>query len=275
MKKRALRRFVQSEKWFWTCVGATALALVVFAVNAIVSDVDPANAWGVSYGTAAAVLMLVVAAWGIRRRTMRIRSTGKAQTWVQMHVYGGWLFLLLTLMHDGFRAPRGSLTAWLLFAAVWVSVSGILGVVLQKWVPRMLTSGTSIEVLYERVPELVEAVRVKAEELVAGAPDAIQDFYARNVARALLAPQSRWMYYIDVTGGLASRMKQFEYLRRVLQPVDQQTLDQLEKYYRTKLELDAHYTLQKSLRWWLYTHVPASLLLIVLAGIHIVSVIVY
>ena len=275
MKKRPLRRFVQSEKWFWASAVATALAIVVFIINALVAEIDPANAWGVAYGIVATVLMVILAAWAVRRRTMRIRSTGRAQTWVQAHVYGGWLFIVLTLMHSGFRAPRGSLTGWLLFSAIWVSVSGMFGVLLQKWIPRMLTSGVSIEVLYERVPELVDALRAKAEELVAGASEAIQDFYARNIARALRAPESRLMFFIDITGGIALRTKQFEYLRRLLTPEDQPKLDQLEKYFRTKLELDAHYTLQKALRWWLYLHVPVSLLLIVLAGIHIFSVIVY
>jgi len=275
MKKRPLRRLVQSERWFFSCAAASALAVVVFLLNVLLSEVDAGSRWGIAYGIAATVLLIVVAAWGVRRRTMRIRSTGSAQNWVQLHVYGGFLFLLLVLMHDGFRLPHGSLTGWLLLLSVWVTLSGLLGVFLQKWVPKMLTSGVSIEVLYERVPELVEAVRVKSEELVAGAPDAIQDFYARNIARTLRAPKSRWVYYVDVTGGIQSQTKQFEYLRRLLTPEDQQKLDQLEKYYKTKLELDAHYTLQKSLRWWLYAHAPASIVLLVLACIHIVSVVVY
>lgn len=275
MKKRPFRRLVQSEKWFLSCAAASALAVVVFLLNVLLSEVDAGSRWGIAYGIAATVLLFVVAAWGVRRRTMRIRSTGSAQNWVQLHVYGGFLFLLLVLMHDGFRLPHGSLTGWLLLLSVWVTLSGLLGVFLQKWVPKMLTSGVSIEVLYERVPELVEAVRVKSEELVAGAPDAIQDFYARNIARALRAPKSRWVYYVDVTGGIQSQTKQFEYLRRLLAPEDQQKLDQIEKYYKTKLELDAHYTLQKSLRWWLYAHAPVSLVLLVLACIHIVSVVVY
>jgi cytochrome b subunit of formate dehydrogenase len=39
--------------------------------------------------------------------------------------------------------------------------------------------------------------------------------------------------------------------------------------------LDAHYTLQKALRWWLYLHVPASLMLVLLVGLHVYAVIYY
>ncbi len=275
MNRRRLRRFVQSEKWFWSSVAASVLAVVVFVLNVLLSEVSPGSAWGLSYGIAAAVLLVLVAAWGVRRRTMRIRSTGKAQSWVQLHVYGGWLFLLLVLMHDGFRWPHGSLNAWLLVLAIWVTATGLIGVFLQKWVPRMLTSGTSVEVLYERVPELVDAIRAKAEELVQSSPEPVQDFYVRNVAPALRAPKSRWVYYIDVTGGIQSRTKQFAYLRRLLAHADQEKLDQLERFYRTKLEMDAHFTLQKSLRWWLYAHLPVSLVLLILTAIHVVSVIIY
>jgi hypothetical protein len=36
-----------------------------------------------------------------------------------------------------------------------------------------------------------------------------------------------------------------------------------------------HNTLQKPLRWWLYAHVPVSLVLVALVAIHLVTVLVY
>jgi hypothetical protein len=93
-----------------------------------------------------------------------------------------------------------------------------------------------------------------------------------NVAAALVAPQPRLIYYIDVTGGIQSRVKQFEFLRRVLSANEKETLDKIQDMYKTKLELDAHYSLQRALRWWLYTHVPLSLVLLLMIALHVWAV---
>ena len=91
----------------------------------------------------------------------------------------------------------------------------------------------------------------------------------------LATPQTRLIYYLDVTGGIQARTEQFDYLRALLPADEQQKLDDLQAMYKTKLEIDAHYTLQKALRWWLYLHVPVSLVLIVLLALHIFAVVYY
>ncbi len=95
------------------------------------------------------------------------------------------------------------------------------------------------------------------------------------MAASLAGPKVRVIYYFDITGGSQNRTRQLNYLRRHLSSKEKKTLAQLEAYYKTKLELDAHYTLQKALRFWLYLHVPASLALIVLVGLHIYSILYY
>ena len=96
-----------------------------------------------------------------------------------------------------------------------------------------------------------------------------------KLTKSLLGPKVRLIYYIDITGGIQSEVKQFNYLSKLLSAEGKQRLGQLQSYYKTKLELDAHYTLQKALRWWLYLHVPLSLVLIFLVGLHVYSVIYY
>jgi hypothetical protein len=215
---------------------------------------------------------------GMRRRMNKIALTfglGRAQSWLQLHMYGGVLFLLLVFMHSGFHIPRGILTCWLWILSIWVTASGIFGVFLQKWIPKILTSGLAIEVVYERIPELIEEIRDKANALVQTCADPVKDFYRRNVAFALLAPQPRLIYCLDITGGIQARIKQFEYVRGILSPEEKKKLNKLEAFYKTKLEIDAHYTLQTILRWWLYTHVPLSLVLVILVGLHLFAVLYY
>jgi len=272
---KRLKKWVASPVWFRRFVLTSALCGGVFVLNGVIAEIRPSNIWGLSYGIAATVL-LVGAAWlGVRRRTTRtslMLGFGTAQTWLQLHVYGGALFLLLTLMHSGFHFPTGMLNWWLWILSIWVTFSGIFGVLLQKWIPKILTSGLANEALYERIPELVMEIRGKAEALMQTCSDPLRDFYRKQIALAFAEPQRRWIYYLDITGGAHDRLKQIEYLRNVLSVEEREKLGKLESLFKAKLELDAHFTLQKMLRWWLYLHVPVSIILLILVGFHIFTI---
>lgn len=265
-------KWVQSPLWFLGFWIAVAVCLIVYLLNVLVADVRPGNVWGLSYGITAAVLYVAVFFWAIKRRTMRVRALGRAWYYLQFHVYGGTLALLLMFMHIGFNTPQGVLTTWLWVLSIWTVASGLLGIVIQKWIPTLLTSGLSTEVHYDRIPELIVDLRERAEKLVAGAHHATRDFYQRNLAPALATPRTRPIYFFDVTGGIQTKTRQFEHLHDVLPEDEQEKLDELREMYQTKLEIDAHYTLQKVLRWWLYLHVPISIIVLVLLGFHIFTV---
>jgi hypothetical protein len=271
---RWYNRWVQSPRWFWGFWIAVGVCLAVYAVNAVVGRTHPSTVWGLGYGIAAAVLFVSVFAYALRRRTMRFRP-GRTWYYLQGHVYGGALFLLFVLMHTGFRAPHGVLTWWLWLLSLWVVGSGLFGVVLQKWIPMLLNSGLSIEVHYDRIPDLTADLRQRAETLATSCDYAVREFYRKTLAPALAAPQARLIYYFDITGGAEARAEQFEYLRALLPDDEQDKLDTLQAMYKTKLEIDAHYTLQKALRTWLYLHVPVSIVLIVLLALHIFAVVYY
>jgi hypothetical protein len=268
---KSLQRFVRSPQWTYAFVVAVVLCVLAYLVNGLVSEVNAGNWWGLTYGMLATALMLGAALYGIRRRKLNT-DIGKSRTWVQFHIYGGTVFMLLIFMHSGFHLPSGMMNWWLWLLSLWVTVSGIVGVALQKWIPKLLTSGLAIEAIYEQIPELVAQIRDRAEKLAGTCADPVRDFYQRNVAGAMAGPNPRAIYYIDITGGIQSRMKQFEYLRQFVSGGEREKVDELSSLYKTKLELDAHYTLQKALRWWLYTHVPISLVLIVLVALHVYAV---
>jgi hypothetical protein len=257
---------------------AVIMCGVAFLLNVTFADVRPSNVWGLTYGTLAAILMAGLALLGARRRMTKFAlraGLGKAQAWLQFHLYGGALCLLLTFMHTGFRQPHGILTWWLWFLSLWVTASGLLGVILQKWIPRLLASGLAIEVVYERIPELIKEIGEKVNALIETCAEPVKDFYQKKLIMALATPRPRLIYCIDITGGIQSRLKQFDYLRGFLPSAEKEKLSKLEAFYKTKLEIDAHYTLQRILRLWLYIHVPASLVLLVLLGLHLFAVLYY
>ncbi len=269
--KLQLDRYVSSPEWAIAFSVATVVCCLVYALNALLSEINPGNGWGLSYGIISSLLMFGAGLYAVRRRMLN-RDLGNSNVWVQFHVYGGTLAGLLVLMHTGFRWPHGPFNSLLWFLSMWVTASGLFGVLLQRWIPRILSSGLSIEAAYERIPELVAQLRERAEKLVASCTDPIKDFYRTNLASTLATPEARLIYYIDVTGGVQSRVKQFEFLRRVLSSDEKEILDKIQRIYKSKLELDAHYSLQRSLRWWLYTHVPLSFVLLFMIVLHIFAV---
>ncbi len=254
--------------------GATA-AGAALAVNLTIADFVPGNSWSVGYGVAATALLLLAAGYGARRRMMRTASRwrgGSASGWLALHLWGGGLFLVLVLMHSGFRLPSGQVTGWLWVLSWWTVLSGLVGRLLQRWIPRLLASGLSTEVLYERIPELVADLRERAARAVDGAHESVVALWERRLADELAAPRRRALYFVDITGGAARRLKPFRYLQRLLAEDDRERLAELERLYRAKLEIDAQYTLQSALRWWLYLHVPTSIVLLALLAVHLYAV---
>ena len=70
-------------------------------------------------------------------------------------------------------------------------------------------------------------------------------------------------------------MRSFDHLRQFLDDDDAKRVEDLRGLVRAKIEMDAHYTLQKALRWWLYGHIPVAVALAVLVLFHVWTVFYY
>ena len=265
---------VKSQSWFFGFLTSVGVCLALSLLNGWMSGFHPGNPWGIGYGIAASVLLLGALFYGARRRAPR-KGPGSLRNWLQLHVYGGSLFLLLVLMHSGFRFPSGVLAWGLWTLSIWTVASGMLGVLIQKWIPRLLTEGLATEVHYDRIGELVASIGSRAKALVEVSGTPIQEFYEENLAAVMSLPRPRLIYFVDITGGIQSQARRFKYLRKFLTAEEQTRLDELESLFMTKVELDAHYTLQRALRWWLYSHIPFSLILAVLVAFHVFSILYY
>jgi hypothetical protein len=69
------------------------------------------------------------------------------------------------------------------------------------------------------------------------------------------------------------RIAEFDSLRSFMDEADRQRLEQLQTLLVKKIELEAHYTWQTVLRWWLLVHVPAAMLLLAAVVAHVIVVI--
>jgi hypothetical protein len=257
-------------KWFLVFAWTALSGVLIYAVIRFLFGWSPADTGGLAFGIAAAVLMTLEILYALRRRLL-IRPLNTGQNWLQAHVYGGALAALFVLIHTGFRWPHGTFGLLLLLLTVLTTISGLLGVVGQKIVPPTLANmGT--EAIYERIPEMVAGLRDEAAQAASGASDRLQRFYGTRVQPALAGPAMAWSYLVDVRSDRDRRIAEFDSLRSFMDDADRQRLEQLQTLLVKKIDLEAHYTWQTVLRWWLFVHVPAAMLLFALLIGHIAAV---
>ena len=196
-----------------------------------------------------------------------------ASTWLQIHLYAGWLACVVFALHAGLRPPGGRLELVLWLAFLLVALSGIFGLWLSRWLPpRLARSGESL--VYERIPRLRHEVEAEVLALVRQAEKETQsttlaDFYLRVLAGyfarrpPLLAP---------LAGDDARHHRvitELAALRRFLNPRESALADQLGELLEAKRNLDAQWAGQRLLKLWLFVHIPLTYGLLVLVGAHV------
>ncbi len=202
-----------------------------------------------------------------------------ASTWLQIHVYAGWITCFVFLLHTGARLPGGRLETLLWVCFIFVAASGVFGLWLSRWLPpRLARSGESL--IYERIPLLRHRLETEAKALVHQAETetkstTLADFYVRVMGGyfvrhpALLASLAGdEAEHHDVKRELAA-------LRRFLNEREIVLADQLEVLLEAKRNLDCQLAGQRLLKLWLLVHIPLTYGLLVLAGAHVWLVLQY
>jgi len=260
--------------WLAATAAVAASALALGAVVTWWRGWSPGDWWGMSFGIAATALMVIAALYPLRRR-LTIWPLRTAQAWLQFHVYGSTLSAIFVLIHIGFRWPAGQFGWWLLGLTIWTTVSGIFGVMLQKWVPVILADQLTVEAIFERIPELVASRHREADTLMNDAPDVMRRFYVSQVRPTLAQLSPSWSYLVDAHSGRERRLSAFDHIQAFIPEDQRNRLHDLQTLVVEKLELDAHFTLQRLLRLWPILHVPPALLLLAVVAIHIAAVVYY
>jgi hypothetical protein len=257
--------------WFRWSAAIAATCLLVYGVTVLWSPWAPGKLGGLISGTLAAGVFGIAGLYPLRRRLMGwpFRT---AQRWLQFHIYGGTIASLLVLVHMGFRWPAGKF-GWALFLlTVWTTVSGCIGVWLQKWIPMAIVNNLSVEVIAERIPELIGRLQAQADKVVQDASEMLERVYRSEVRPLLAGVNPSWSYLFDIRGSREQRMLPLQHVAQFLSEEERVRLADLQAIFAEKTELDAHATLQRTLRLWLVFHTPPSMLLLGLLAIHIASV---
>jgi hypothetical protein len=90
---------------------------------------------------------------------------GPRRVWLRGHIWLGLLSAVFLLCHSGFRWG-GTLEILLWAAVLGVLATGIVGLLLQQFVPRIITTRVQAEGPYEQIPHLCRVMRQNADALV-------------------------------------------------------------------------------------------------------------
>jgi hypothetical protein len=258
--------------WMLATLALLALSLVIYVLFAVRAPSGPrgGSALGLTFGIAGYALMLYAGLLGARKK-VPVWRLGRAQTWMRGHIWLGLLSLPLILFHGGF-AFRGPLTAVLMWLFFIVIGSGVIGALVQHYVPRMLTSRVPMETIYEEIPHVRQQLRDEADQLVENLGDEAEhddkvrfrEAYRSNIRPFLEAPQR-------AGAALADEQKSalvFEALFRTVPVVLHPVLTDIQSICEEERQLIRQRKIYHWLHVWLLVHVPLSIALLVLGGVH-------
>jgi hypothetical protein len=229
-------------------------------------------------GYALFAVILSLAFFKARKRLL-VLPLGTVREWMLGHVVLGAVSVPLYFQHTRGLWPDGRYEQAIAFAFYAVTLSGTAGYALQRLLPRRLADIEG-EVIYERIPSEVAALRDQVEELVLKAvkelgSDTLGRYYEESLEWFFWRPRFLVGHLLG-SGRSASWIRgRITALRRYLSEDERAYLARIEELALKKSRLDAHYALQSVLKFWLFVHVPASVLLVLLASWHLLVVNIY
>jgi hypothetical protein len=294
------------QRWAIISVAILVVSAVIYGVYWARSLNPPTGgtAIGLLFGFVGYGFMLYAGFLGLRARRPTWRL-GRAETWLKGHVYLALLAYPIIYFHAGF-AFGGPLTIVLMILFTIVTASGILGVVLQNILPRVMTDRVPLETIFEQVDHVVEQMRTEADHLVMSVanpeeaaaaaaaatvgkrpPPAARRAQVRAVELAAPPPEEAQAlkefyetevrpYLYDKSGSgttLNTRAKGsvvFAQLRTRVPASLQPVVDDLEAICEERRQLRVQTRLHYWLHAWLLVHVPLSIALLVLSFAHAV-----
>jgi len=268
---------------------------------------------GLGFGIVGSALMLFALLLGARKRRPHWRL-GRAAWWLKGHLWLGALSLPLILFHGGFRFG-GTFTQVLMWIFVAVFATGLWGLALQQFMPRLMTKNLPLETIYEQADYELEHLIKQAEKVVTGeeekgkgrarprpvakAQGAVQGKVVRGAPAA--EPEAgeeaekpvhrgplrdflrdRLRSYFEPDGARRSplyrepaRKALFEELRRVADARLADDIATLEALCEQRSQIELQSRMHRWLHGWLLIHVPLSYALVLLGAVHAVMALYY
>jgi hypothetical protein len=287
--------------WFgWTAL-LFAAATLAYIPYALTSQTGPGGGTtlGLTFGIAGYAMMLFAGLLGARKK-VPVWRVGRTQTWMRGHLWLGLLSFPMILYHGGF-AWKGQLTAVLMILLFIVILSGVIGAAIQHYVPSQLTASVPLETIYDEIPHVRRQLRNEADQLVSSicgpltgreatplaeeSETAVRSESLVAIVLAEVEPEERARFrrvYMNSIRpflenpekpdvDLASPVKSaavFDSLRGMLPKPVHAVLEDLESICEEERQLSRQRKIHHVLHGWLLVHVPVSIALLVLGGVH-------
>jgi hypothetical protein len=291
--------FINYKRFRWAFFAAF---LSVSAIIAYILDSprDPPNGgtWlGYTLGTIAAVLILYLMWFGVRKRSYRSTSGG-AVGWLSAHVYLGLTLVLIATLHCGFQFGKNVHTVAYGLLCLVVG-SGIWGVYTYIRYPNLMIrqrGNMSRDQLFEKLNELDQKALSIAAQLDVEIHDTVAEAIRRTHVGGGLWTQLRGRDESSIliprrtargpSGRMVDNAGQHSLIELLAarQAISSDTteigrLQNLLDAVGSKAELlrkiQRDIQLQGLLQFWLYFHLPLSFALLAALTIHIVTVFLY
>jgi hypothetical protein len=238
---------------------------------------------GLILGSLAFAIFLFASALGIRKKR-RLWPIGHVQTWLRAHIWLTIFTIPLVLFHCGFESG-GAHTTWLLVLYSVVMLSGIFGLALQQFMPRLMKERLPREIVFEEIPyfrgllfqEATKLRRTLRAPMVAAAASrgavANDDGSVHLLHRFL---DEECLPYLAAKRGDRHRLgkdkaaaDRFRMLKLNVSGEWQPVVERLQGWCDDRRLMDLQTQYQHWLHGWLVVHVPASFGLLVFTAWHI------
>ena len=232
---------------------------------------------GLIFGTAGYLLILLLAYYGIRKRSYR-STFGTMEQWLQSHIYLGILVLVLLVLHTGGRFNDMVAVTTLILVAL-VVLSGIAGAIFFVTVPRLLTEVESNLTVDEISQQLNQLARNMAR-LASGRSQPFQRIYEGLINESLPGWLAGWRLLLSrMRRGPQQSTADWSKLLALVGKDEQDALRQMLVFSRQRKELLMRLMYQQRykniLEFWLYIHVPVTIAVLVFGTVHVVAVFYY
>lgn len=277
-------------------ISAAAAALYAYEVSSRPDGPSGASALGLTFGVTGTACMVLAGLLAGRKKVSTWRL-GSALLWMKMHLWLGLLAVPLILLHSGFRFG-GPLSTTLMVLFCIVIASGLFGLILQQFVPALMTARAPLETVRGQIDYVLEGLAVDAYELVTSiagvipeateeqarlaAEDELQKKRPSNwkqIARqrpatepSAIAAELKELYLAEVRPYLrmGAATKPPDLRRLVVQaPECRGKLERIQNICEESRQLRVQMRLHALLHNWLFVHAPLSFALFVLTAFHI------
>ena len=207
------------------------------------------------FGIIAFGLVLIVAAYSLRRRFVRVLP-GSVQSWLWLHTWFGICAILIALLHENYLYVLVGLNAYsfrlsmfieagagtsALYSLILLVVSGIVGRLLDTWLARVIATEASSNGV-----GIIQSVEVRIHEL---------DLLLERLCAGKSAPFKEYCLQASTRGTFPHAQPQIPQRE---QGDFQQALEVLTKKGVLQRSLHKQKMARRIIQWWRYIHITLA-----------------